>query len=250
MDTLEISPVNTTQIRTWTSNDPVLSQVKELVLQGWVDTADEQLQLYQRRKDELNIHTGCILLEIRVVVPPAGCQKMMEQLHQGHPGITRVKGPARGFVWWPGMDLDLENTVKLCPNCQVNQKAPPVAPLHPWEWPQRPWTRLHLDYAGPFFGKMFLVTVDAYSKWIDAQVVSAATSYITNEHLQTLFAMHGIPTAVVSDIGTPFTSAEFAEFTTKNGIHHVKVSPYHPSSNRLAERTVRTLKEGLRKIGT
>ena len=170
MDTLETSPVNATQIRTWTSKDPVLSRVKELVLQGWVDTTDEQLQPYQRRKDELSIHAGCILLGSRVVVPPAGRQKIMEELHQGHPGITRVKGLARGFVWWPGMDLDLENMVKSCPNCQVNQKAPPVAPLHPWEWPQRPWTRLHIDYAGPFLGKMFLVfSLSSLLKWVGGE---------------------------------------------------------------------------------
>ena len=40
MDTFESSPVSATQIRTWTSKDPVLSRVKELVLQGWVDTTD------------------------------------------------------------------------------------------------------------------------------------------------------------------------------------------------------------------
>ena len=245
MDTLKSSPVSATDIRTWTSKDPFLSRVKELVLQGWVDTIDEQLQPYQRRKDELSIHAGCVLLGSQVVVTPAGRQKFMEVRHQGHPGISRVKGLARCFVWWPGMDLDLENMVKQCPNCQVNQKSSPVAPLHPWEWPQHPWTRLHIDYAGPFLGKMFLITVDAYSKWIDAQVLSAATSYKTIEHLRTLFATHGNPTTIVSDNGTPFTSAEFAEFTTKNSIHYVKVSPYHPSSNGLAERAVRTVKEGL-----
>ena len=79
------------------------------------------LQLYQRRKDELSIYASCILLGSRVIVPPAGRQKIMEELHQGHPGITRVKGLARGFVWWPGMDLDPKNMVKQCPNCQVNQ---------------------------------------------------------------------------------------------------------------------------------
>ena len=98
-------------------------------------------------------------------------------------------------------------------------------------------------------GKMFLITVDAYSKRIDAQVVSAASSYKTIEHLRTLFVTHGIPTTIVSDNGKPFTSAEFAKFITKNGIHHVKVSPQHPSSNGLAERAVRTVKEGLKKIG-
>ena len=68
MDTLESSPVSATDIITWTSKDPVLSRVKELVLQGWVDTTDEQLQLYQQRKDELSIHAGCVLLGSRVVV--------------------------------------------------------------------------------------------------------------------------------------------------------------------------------------
>ena len=62
MDTLETSPVTACQIRTWTSKDLVLSRVKELVLQGWVDTTDEPLQPYQRHKDELSIHAGCILL--------------------------------------------------------------------------------------------------------------------------------------------------------------------------------------------
>ena len=56
--------------------DPVLSRVKELVLQGWVDTTDEQLQPYQICKDELSIHAGCILLGSCVVVPPAGRQRL------------------------------------------------------------------------------------------------------------------------------------------------------------------------------
>ena len=34
MDTLESSPVSATQIRTWTANDPVLSRVRNLILQG------------------------------------------------------------------------------------------------------------------------------------------------------------------------------------------------------------------------
>ena len=44
------------------------------------------------------------------------------------------------------------------------------------------WTRLHIHYAGSFLGKMFLITVDAYSKWIDVQIVSNSTSYMTIEH--------------------------------------------------------------------
>ena len=104
-------------------------------------------------------------------------------------------------------------------------------------------------YAGPFLGKTFMVSIDAYLKWMDVQVVNSATSYATIEHLQTLFALHGIPEVIVSDNGTPFTSTEFSQFVTKNGICHVKKSPYHPSSNGLAERAVKTFKEGMRKSG-
>ena len=121
------------------------------------------------------------------------------------------------------------------------------SPLHPWEWPQKPWSRLHIDYAGPFLGKMFLVTVDAYSKWLEVQVVNTATSHVTIERLWTLFATHGIPEVVVSDNGTQFTSAEFSQFMMKNGIRHIKTAPYHPSSNGLAERAVKTFKEGMKK---
>ena len=74
-----------------------------------------------------------------------------------------------------------------------------MAPLHPWEWPRHPWARLHLDYTGPFLGKMLLITAGAYSKWIDAQMVSNTTSYMTIEHLRTLFATHGIPEVCNSD---------------------------------------------------
>jgi len=64
-----------------------------------------------------------------------------------------------------------------------------------------------------------------------------------------LFATHGLPAVVVSDNRTPFTSAEFAEFMKKNSIRHIKVSLYHPSSNGLAERVVKTFKEGMKKSG-
>ena len=49
-------------------------------------------------------------------------------LHDSHPGITRMKALARGIVWWPGIDGDLESQVKFCQACQVNRKSPPVTP--------------------------------------------------------------------------------------------------------------------------
>lgn len=71
---------------------------------------------------------------------------LLKLLHQSHPGMSRMKGLARSYVWWPQMDQDVEREVNQCDACQQNSMSPSTAPLHPWEWPEKPWTHLHVDY--------------------------------------------------------------------------------------------------------
>ena len=137
--------------------------------------------------------------------------------------------------------------MKTCAECQKHQNSPTKAPMHPWEWPKRAWSRIHIDYAGPIKGKMILVIVDAHSKWIEALTVNAATSNATIGKLQSVFTTHGLPEVIVSDNGTAFSSEEFKAFVQKNGIRHLTSAPYHSASNRLAERAVQTLKSALKK---
>ena len=129
-----------------------------------------------------------------------------------------MKALARSFVWWPQLDHDLENLVQSCEECQTFRHLPPVAPLQPWEWPQRPWARIHVDYAGPFLGKQFLILVDVHS---EVKTVTNATSTVAIEHLRSIFATHGLPEMLVSDNGSVFTSAEFADFAKQNSIRHI-----------------------------
>ena len=109
-----------------------------MVQQGWQDTDDVALKPFQRRKYELSIHDGCLLWGSRVVVPPQGRDKVKQELHEGHPGATRMKALAQSFVWWPQIDQDLEELVKRCDDCQRFRNQPPVVPLQPWEWPEKP----------------------------------------------------------------------------------------------------------------
>lgn len=184
---------------------------------------------------------------MRVIIPPKGREKLLDELHEGHTGMNKTKNVARSYMWWPNMDKDIESRIKCCEICQMTQNCPSNAPLHPWQWPERPWSRLHIDYAGPFMGKMFLIIVDAYSKWMDVYPVHSANTLTTIEKLRQSFAIQGLPDMIVSDNGSCFTSTEFENFTKQNGIKHVKVAPYHPSSNGLAERGVQTFKEGMKK---
>ena len=97
------------------------------------------------------------------------------------------------------MDKQIEALASCCVTCQASRHLPPVAPLQPWSFPDRPWSRLHMDYAGPIDNHMLLVAVDAFSKWIDVFPVKSASSAATIDKLRMLFANHGIPESIVSD---------------------------------------------------
>ena len=70
-----------------------------------------------------------------------------------------MKATARSYVWWPGLDQEIEELVKGYTQCQSVRNAPEVAPLHPWLWPSKPWSRVHIDFAGPLRGHSYLISL-------------------------------------------------------------------------------------------
>ena len=120
--------------------------------------------------------------------------------------------------------------------------------MHPWENAKSPWLRVHLDFAGPYLGKMFLVLVDSYSKWLDVTPMSNTKTTLLVECLRHSFVTHGLPFAIVTDNRPSFTSNEFKAFVQKNGIKHIFTAPCHPSSNGMAEPPVQTFKSAIKKI--
>ena len=247
---LQDSPVTADDIRVWTQRDQKLTRVLEYIQRGWPTDGDPELEPYSSRRLELTSYEGCIMWGTRIVIPPQGREAVLLELHEGHPGITRMKFLARMYIWWPGISADIEKSVRLCQDCQQVQSSPPLAPLHPWKWPTRPWARLHLDFAGPFQGKNILIIVDAHSKWIEAACTPSMSSSCVIEELRSLFARFGLPETVVTDNGTCFVSSEFESFLRRNGIKHTTSAPYHPATNGLAERAVQTVKRGLKKVKT
>ena len=247
MDTNVDSTVTCTQISQATRVDPVLSRVYSFVTNGWPQTiTDPDIRPYKERQDQLTVEQGCVLWGMRVIVPEVLRTKVLEEIHETHPGMTRMKAIARSFVWWPQLDKQIEDKVSSCTICQAMKPNPPTAQVHPWCYPSRPWSRIHVDYAGPVNGSMYLVVVCAYSKYPEIVKMSSTTSSATIDALRQIFSRHGLCETLVSDNGPQFVSQEFEMFCANNGIVHKTSAVYKPSTNGQAERVVRLLKTAIK----
>ncbi|UYV79636.1 K02A2.6-like, partial [Cordylochernes scorpioides] len=244
----EHAAINSSEVAKITSKDPILSKVKFWAMNGWPERrVDDKFKDFVSKSNEISVHKDCLLWGSRVIIPEILRKDILNLLHDTHIGIVGTKALARGLCWWPKIDGDIERMISSCSGCLSCSHDPPKTDVYPWIWPSRPWSRLHIDHAGPFQGKLFLVVVDAYSKWIEAKIVSTTSTETTINSLKEIFATHGLPDVIVSDNGTSFTSELFRTFLKRNGVRHILCAPYHAASNGQVERAIQTLKNLLRK---
>ena len=74
-----------------------------------------------------------------------------------------MKALARGYVWWPCLDADIEDYVKGCHACINTYQVPKTTPLLLWLWATWPWQRVHVDFL-EIKDQQFFLLVDSYSK--------------------------------------------------------------------------------------
>ena len=176
IDTL---PVTAKQLKATTHHDPLLSKVLLYTKCGWPSTVPEVLQSYWKRRLEPSLEDEYVMWGIHVVIPHKLRKQVLQELHQSHVGIVRMKSLAHSYFWWPSLDEEIEELVKGCIQCQSVRNAPENAPLHPWLWPSKPWKRIHIDFAGPLRGHYYLILVDAPSKWPEVIHMTSTTSSAT-----------------------------------------------------------------------
>lgn len=95
--------------------------------------------------------------------------------------------------------------------------------LQNWPWPERPAQRIYLDFLGPVEGKMFIVIVDAFSKWVYVKSVKNITSEWTIRILKEYFSFWGIPEKIVTDNGPSLCSELMEQFKKKMGLNILKL---------------------------
>ncbi|CAK9296501.1 unnamed protein product [Gordionus sp. m RMFG-2023] len=167
-------------------------------------------------------------------------KEIIPELHKGHLGAGKTKLLARDYLWWPGLNAEIDQEVRNCDTCNKYADNPHNV-QNPWETAVKVFERVHIDFA-QFESSNFLVCVDALSKFPIIRRMRDITTESTIKELLKIISLFGIPNMIVSDNGTNFTSSLFKKFCNDHGIDHIFTAPHHQQSNGQCERMIRSMK--------
>ncbi|XP_062714282.1 uncharacterized protein K02A2.6-like [Aedes albopictus] len=109
-------PVTFKSVQEATSRFPFLKQVIQYIQRGWPSNVDSitstAVRPFFAHRDALSVVKGCIMKSNRLVIPASFYQRILKQLHRGHPGMECMKTVARSLVYWPRIDDDIADYVK------------------------------------------------------------------------------------------------------------------------------------------
>ncbi|XP_025636025.1 uncharacterized protein [Arachis hypogaea] len=186
-------------------------------------------------------------------------REVMNEVHEGVCG-NHIGGRAlaakiiRTGYYWPTMKRDCIAKVKTCDKCQKHEaiSTKPAEVLHSMEvsWPFYRWG---LDILGPFPTapgqvKFLLVSIDYFSKWIEAQPLAKITAEKVRSFIwRNIICRFGIPKEIISDNGRQFTDNKLGLFLKNFNIQHRFSSVEHPQTNGQAEAANRVVLQAIKK---
>ncbi|SPC65346.1 uncharacterized protein UHOD_11060 [Ustilago sp. UG-2017b] len=172
----------------------------------------------------------------------------------GHPGRRKTLSLVRRSFFWPGMSKFVHTFVGSCETCRhikaVRHK--PYGHLKSLPVPPHPWSSISMDLieqlppSSDFTA--ILVVVDCLTKM--ATFVPTTNTLDAPElaklFLRHVYSKHGLPTSIVSDRGSEFTSHFWRSLSALLGIENHFSSAYHPQSDGQTERVNQVLEQNLR----
>ncbi|UYV64550.1 K02A2.6-like [Cordylochernes scorpioides] len=249
METLSVCSDTVLRIREESSSDPILCEVKKLILNGWPPNKNQTSMLtreYWNFREELTVQDGIILKNDRIVIPNKLRAEMIMKTHQGHIGINSSMRRARDNIFWPGMNAQIGQEIENCSICLSNSQNQVREPIKSHKIPNYPWERISLDIF-EIFKQNYLIIVDHCSDFFEVECLENTTSEYIIECCKRQFSRYGIPQIIVSDNGRQFTSTEFQKFSKEWQFQHSTSSPLHSQGNRKAEAAVKIAKNLLKK---
>ena len=179
------------------------------------------LKPYFQCKKVLSVEQGCVFWGLRVVVVECYQAQSPNELYEQHHRTCRMKSSARSYLWWPGLDSDVESFVQSCDVCQTMKNCSNCSTI----------TSLEMGYSC-----MAKNTCSFCTKRRGLKLNICAQ--LQHKKLRKMFLAYGLAEELVCDNGPQFSSSEFQLFLKQNGITHTLVPPYHPASYDAAQRTV------------
>ena len=101
--------------------DTTLTKINDYTLYRWPRSCarDGELYPFLIRKGELSLEDGCIAWDRRIEIPSTHTELLLHELHTMHPGIVRMKSISVSFMWWPGINSNIEVMVRGCSGCSL-----------------------------------------------------------------------------------------------------------------------------------
>lgn len=162
--------------------------------------------------------------------------------HLGHPGL---RGVLRNRAWWPGIRQDTEETVHLCPNCQVskarNENFEREAAHYLASAGTKPFERWGIDLIGllpttPSGNRWIITAIDYATGWPLAKALPEATEEAIAEFLHDdIFTVYGAPAEFLTDNGANLLATSVEYFIKLINAKHKTTTPYHPRTNGKVE---------------
>lgn len=248
--------------------DPILDFVERKV-SGETDARppegmDAELSFYEKQIEmgKLVIQQGKVCLEVdgelRIVVPRSMRRQIFAFAHShefaGHLGLERTRARIREKYFWFRSTEDIRKWKAECLTCakhnvkrqapNVSKKAVPIkgVPLAQWA----------MDVVGPLprseKGNLFiLVITDRFTKWIELYALPDQKTEQIVGCLVDLVCRYSIPTELLSDNGSNFSSRCFRALLNALQVNQMQTSPYRPEGDGMTERLNASLMQTLRK---
>jgi len=211
----------------------------------------------QKARNMLEIQDGLLYRRNMLWVLEGQVQQILESEHDtkiaGHMGQDKTIELVRRNFWWPKMNERIIDFVQSCPECQQNKASRhrPYGLSSPLELPYTPWQSIAMDFITelpPSEGcDQLWVVIDRFTKmahFIPLREKTAADLAIA--FAREIWKYHGLPTDIVSDRDSRFTSEVWKEFLRLSGIRPRMSTAFHPQTDGQTECLNQTIEAYLR----
>ena len=211
-------------------------------------------KVWKDKEGKLEIQDGLQYRKNLLWILKGIVQPILESEHDtkiaGHMGQEKMIELIRRNFWWPKMNERIINYIRSCPECQQNKASQhqPYGLSSLLELPYAPWQSIAIDFITelpPSEGcDQLWVIIDRFTKM--AHFVPLEKEKKTATDLAVIFARevwkyHGLPTDIVSDQDSRFTSVVWKEFLQLSGIRPRMSTAFHPQTDGQTERLSQTI---------